>query len=155
MKILYFYLNRFRPKNMFKTAVIYGLGAFILLLWGVKGLVTTFLLIFCFFLGWVIHSGVSAIKDYRLTLRLNRVHYSQADYDTLRRENKALLDALQAQMEARGGGGGAVRGYRPGPAPAPSNTKWDSQRIEELKMRYEAEEAVEFDRDTNRTSRNG
>lgn len=154
LKLLHYISLRFNKKNLLRSIPIYGVAAVIGLLFGVKGLATTAFLIFFFFLGWIGHSLWGAIKDYRLTLRLNRVHYSQADYETLRRENKALLQALEARMDDKGGRGVKV-GVRPPSPPAPTTARLNPQDIEELRLRYEQEEREEYDRASNGSSRHG
>lgn len=152
LKILHYISVRFSKKHLIRSVPIYLVAALIAIVFGVKGLMISFFLGLFFFLGWITHSLWGVVKDYRLTLRLNRVHYSQADYETLRRENKALLHAVEARME---GGRGVQPGVRPASSPAPTAARLTRQDIEEMKLRIEEEERQEYDRDTYGSSRNG
>lgn len=142
MKILHYFMNRFNKKNLKKTVPIYAFALIILMFYGVKGLMTTFFVALLFIMGWLSHSAYIAIKDYRLTLALNRVHYSQADYQTLKRENMALMDAVQALMNKGGSGGGSKGPLRPvaPPTQPPNRQMYSMEDIEEMRMRYEAED---------------
>lgn len=80
---------------LLKRLPIYVIGLFILTVWGVKGVVITFFLVLAFFLGWVTNKMVAAVKDYRLTLRLNRNHFTTLEYDTMKRERDLALKAFQ------------------------------------------------------------
>ncbi|MDO3682088.1 hypothetical protein [Paenibacillus ehimensis] len=152
LKILHYIGLRFSKKYLIRSVPIYLIAALITIVFGVNGLMISFFLGLFFFLGWITHSLWGVVKDYRLTLRLNRVHYTQADYETLRRENKALLQVVEARME---GVRGVQPGVRPASSPAPKAARLSQQDIEEMKFRYEQEEQQEYDRDTHGPSRNG
>lgn len=155
LKSLNYILLRFSKKNMLRSIPIYVAAVLILLLFGVKGLLITFFLTVFFVLGWTAHMLIGAVKDYRLTLRLNRMHYSQADYETLRRENKALLQVIQTRMDVREGGRGTTTGGAQRTPPAPSSARLNQSDIEEMRNRYAAEEAIENDPNAFGSSRNG
>lgn len=141
LKLLYYFTNRFTKKNIAKMAAVYAGAILIFLIYGVKGLMTVFFLILFFFLGWISNKLTAAIKDYRLTLRLNRVHFSHVDYETLRRENSALLEALQAHMKGAVRGRGVQGGgYPPSPSTPNTGTRLSHEQVEEMRMRYEAED---------------
>lgn len=153
LKMLHYISFRLNKKNLLRSIPIYIAAILIYFMFGVTGLIITFFLGLFFFLGWIVHSLISMVKDYRLTLRLNRVHYNQADYETLRRENKALLQALESRME--NGGRGARQGGVPASSPPPTAARLNANDLEEMKLRYEQEENQEYDRDPNRIARHG
>lgn len=96
-----------RKTFLYKRLPVYLLAVLILFLFGVKTLIMTFFLALSFGLGWFLKSFISAVKDYRLTLRLNRVHFTHAEYESLQRENRALTEAVLAFQTVRRGAGGA------------------------------------------------
>lgn len=72
-------------------------------------LITFFLGLF-FFLGWTGKGVYQAFSDWRLTQRLNRVHFAAAEFDVMKRENELLHKALNAYKEnGRRVGGAGVR----------------------------------------------
>lgn len=84
---------------LFKRLPIYVLGLIILIVWGVKGLMFTFFVVTAFFLGWIVNKLVSAFKDYRLTQRLNRIHFTAIEYDTMQRERDLAIAAFKEVTE--------------------------------------------------------
>jgi len=50
-----------------------------------------------FFLGKFMEKALSAIRDYRLSLKLDRVHWSQVEYEAIKKERDALRAALSHQ----------------------------------------------------------
>jgi hypothetical protein len=143
MKFIYYFLERFKKQNIKKSIPIYLFVLLTILFYGVKGLIMTTFIILTFVAGWISKGLWQAIKDYRLTLTLNRVHFSKSDYETLKRENSALLTALESYMKntdnARGRG---VQGpLRPSNPSTPANRSvMNMNDIEEIRLRYEMEE---------------
>ncbi|MCY7488071.1 hypothetical protein [Paenibacillus alvei] len=88
-----------------KRLPVYVLGSLILLFYGVEGLVVTFFIVLSFVLGFMTKQILNAVKDYRLSLRLNRVYFSEAEYTTLKRERDVAMAALKLQQEERAEGG--------------------------------------------------
>jgi hypothetical protein len=134
MKIIYL-LSHLSPKKLklfaLKKIPIYLLIVLIFIMYGVKGLMTTFFLALFFFLGWTFKSVYQAFHDWRLTQRLNRVYFSAADYDSMERENKLLHDALNAFKEnAKRSGGAGVR--NDAPIPHSVKPRIDHQAIQEM-----------------------
>lgn len=86
-------------KFIIKRLPIYLLGLFILLIWGVKGVVFTSFVVIAFFLGWTLNKVVSAYKDYRLSQRLDRIHFTQIEFDTMRRERDLAIAAFKEVTE--------------------------------------------------------
>ncbi|USG68555.1 hypothetical protein NDK47_27610 (plasmid) [Brevibacillus ruminantium] len=50
-----------------------------------------------FFLGKFLEKALSAIRDYRLSLKLDRVHWSQVEYEAIKKERDALRATLSQQ----------------------------------------------------------
>lgn len=122
---------------MLRRFPLYLFFAFILLAYGVRGAMMMFLLFLAFFMGWTAKGLFQAIKDYRLTLRLNRVYFSQAEYDTLHRENKILHEALNAFKDASKGRGGAAAGAPQAATPRP---RFDADQIREMMLQMQGEQ---------------
>jgi hypothetical protein len=122
-------------KWLLRRMPVYVFLLFVTLLYGVKGLMTAFLLILSFFLGWTFKGLIQAVKDWRLSQTMTRVHFSQVEYDSMQRENRMLHEALQAFRDATGKrGNGVAAGSAPAAAsPArPRQHEYDPQAIQEM-----------------------
>jgi hypothetical protein len=86
---------------VFKRLPFYLLGLMILLIGGVKAFMMTFLFVFTFTAGWWMNKAINAFKDYRLTLRLNKMHFTSIEYDAMRRERDLALEALKTMTDDR------------------------------------------------------
>lgn len=122
MQLLYKLFGRLTKdkfKHYLKTRLIYYvIGLIILLIGGVKGLVMTTLLILSFFLGWTTSKLINAFKDWRLTQRLNRIHFTAVEYDQMQRERDLAIAAFQtvtkeAAASERRSGSDLARGRQP------------------------------------------
>lgn len=140
MKYLYYFFERFKKQNLKKTISIYLSVLMIFLIFGMKGIAMTVLIIFTFFAGWWSKSIFQLVKDYRLTLRLNRVKFTHADYLALQKERDSIFNAYHDLKESRGGS----RGVKSPRAASPTGTKIDHNQIEEMKLRFEQEEQGEY-----------
>lgn len=120
---------------MYRRLPFYLMGLLILLLFGVKGLVFTFFMIIAFALGWIIKGCLNVVHDYRLAQRLNKVHYSVIEYDSLKRQNKALYEAVKAYQEGAVSSRGASGVGRP-PNP-PARPRMDRAEIQEILSQME------------------
>lgn len=120
---------------LWKRLPIYVLGIFILMVWGIKGLMITFFITMAFFLGWITNKIITAVKDYRLTQRLNRIHFTHLEFDTMKRERDMALEAFR-QIEK------GTRGLKAAPTPPmpPSYRNIDPEEIREMARRYIDEE---------------
>ena len=120
---------------MYKRLPIYILALFIFLLFGVKGLVITFFLVVFFVLGWTLNKIYSIVSDYRLAQKINRIHYTTIEFEALKRQNKALYEAVKAYQDGAVGRGGSavVR-----PPTAPTKPRIDQQQIQEMILQYES-----------------
>jgi hypothetical protein len=122
-----------------KRLPVYAVGIFILLVGGIKGLMITFLCVMSFFLGWFINKLITAVKDYRLTQRLNRIHFTHIEYDTMKRERDMALDAFRQIDKER------TRGLKAAPMPPmppSSHNRIDQDEIREMARRYLEEEGA-------------
>lgn len=99
-----------------KRLPIYLLIILVLSIWGVGTAVSMFFLVVSFFLGWTTNKIISAVKDYRLTLRLNKQHYTNIEFETMRKERDIALKAFE-QISA-GYAKKGVQGARQGNVPA-------------------------------------
>lgn len=99
MKFLYKLFGRVtkdKAKHYLKTRLIYYVIALLIfLIGGAKALVMTTLLILSFFLGWITSKLINAFKDYRLTQRLNRIHFTAVEYDQMQRERDLAIEAFK------------------------------------------------------------
>jgi UPF0716 family protein affecting phage T7 exclusion len=86
---------------MKKRLPIYLAAALILIFGGIQTAMITFALIMSFTAGWIAKGLIQAIKDYRLTQRLNRIHFTATEFDTMRRERDMAIEALQAIQQAQ------------------------------------------------------
>lgn len=141
MKRLYVFASRLSERSlkafMMKRLPVYLLLLLVLILYGVKGLMITLMFFVSFFLGWTVKGLFQAFKDWRLTQRLNRVYFSQVEYDSLHRENKMLHEALNAFRDSAKRGGGAAA---PMPqAAAPQRARYDQQQIQEMILQMNGE----------------
>lgn len=139
LKKLYPHLVKFDKKTFLtKRLPIYLIGIFILLVFGVKGLVITIFLCMAFVGGWFLHSAVQLWKDYRMSLALNRVHFSAADVTTMKKQLDLALTAVKAYQQSAGGGRG-VKGPQMAPNPSASRVRYDSDQLQALIMQMESE----------------
>lgn len=82
-----------------KRLPVYVAFIIVLIVFGVKSAMVMFFMFVSFFLGWTIKGLYQAFTDWRLTQRLNRVHFTQLDYETMERENRLLHEALNMFKE--------------------------------------------------------
>lgn len=103
MQLLYKLFGRItkdKLKHYVKTRLIYYVIALlILLVGGVKSLVITTFIVISFFLGWTVNKMITAFKDYRLTQRLNRIHFTAIEYDQMQRERDLAISAFKTIAE--------------------------------------------------------
>lgn len=104
---------------------VYLAGAIILIFGGIQAAMITFALIVSFAAGWIAKGFIQAVKDYRLTQRLNRIHFTAAEYDTMRRERDMAIEALQAIQQAQK----ERRSTGPKAAPMPPSAPAASRRL--------------------------
>lgn len=99
MQLLYKMFGRLtkdKVKHYLKTRLIYYVIVLIIfVIGGVKGLVMTTLIILSFFLGWITSKLINAFKDWRLTQRLNRIHFTAVEYEQMQRERDLAIAAFQ------------------------------------------------------------
>lgn len=124
---------------LFKRLPVYLLGLIILTVWGVKGLMFTFLLITSFFLGWIVNKLVSAFKDYRLTQRLNRIHFTAIEYDTMQRERDLAIAAFQ-QITEKAAKRVKAAGMPPTPSMPHHRANFDPEAIREYARQHGVED---------------
>lgn len=140
MKNLYYIFERFRKRNLKKTVIFYLMILTIFLIFGVGGLMIAFFLILSFALGWWTKTIVQIVKDYRLTLRLNRISFTSMEYETMKKERDAFHSAYEALKKWKLGG----RGVTSPPAPQLSSLFKQAEMEEELKLRMQMEGEKEF-----------
>lgn len=142
LKTIYYFTHRFKQQNLKKTVPLYLLTALILAVYGVKGLMLSFMIIFFYVMGWMSHKCMAFIRDYRLSRTLDRVHFSQAEFELLKRENKLLFDALQSHMKTnvRDGVGGGVKTGQSRRYPTAPPPRMSREDLEEMELRYRMEE---------------
>lgn len=129
-------VKRFSKKRL----PFYLIGLLIFILFGTKGLVNSIFLFIFFILGWTLNKFVSAVKDYRLTLRLNRVQFNQVDFETMKRERDLALTALK-QMTESGEGQKRVKAA-PMPTMPSSAQRFGHDDIEEMLRQLQQEREV-------------
>lgn len=141
MKIVY-WLSRISPRSMKIFAVrklpIYALLLLVLIVYGVKGMTITLFLGLFFFLGWTFKGMYQAFQDWRLTQRLNRVHFSAVEYEGIKRENDMLHEALNAFKDNGKRNGGLGR-RDDAHAPRPSRSAMDHESIREMILQLREE----------------
>lgn len=129
-----YYLSKLTETDLkrflYKRLPFYLVGLFILIVFGVKGLVITFFLVLSFVFGWIAKGVINVVKDYRLAQRLNKVHYTTLEYESLQKQNRALYEAVKAYQEGAVGGRGASGVGRP--PSSPSRPRMDHQQIQEI-----------------------
>jgi hypothetical protein len=128
---------KFDKKTFFRKRLpIYGGALLILIVFGVKVFMLMVGLILAFFVGWTCKGLMQAFKDWRLSQRLNRVHFSAAEYEQMKRENAMLHEALQAYKENAKGRGSAGPSMAQAP---PARPRFDPQMVQDmiLQMREE------------------
>ncbi|SFF49393.1 hypothetical protein SAMN04487969_15511 [Paenibacillus algorifonticola] len=140
MAFLYKLFAKVTRKGLLTFAIkrlpVYLAGLTILMIWGVPGVMMTFLLVMAFFFGWFLNKFLAAIKDYRLTQRLNRIHFTHIEFDTMRRERDMAIQAYQMVMEADSKGRRVkAAGMPPTPVP-PSNRAYDPDTIREYMRQH-------------------
>lgn len=112
-------ITKEKAKHYLKTRLIYYVIALLIFfIGGAKGLVMTTLLILSFFLGWVTNKLINAFKDWRLTQRLNRIHFTAVEYDQMQRERDMAIEAWktvtrEAAASERRNGSDQARGRQP------------------------------------------
>jgi hypothetical protein len=120
-----------------KRLPIYILGLIILIVFGVKPLMYTLGLFVFFFLGWIMKGLYQSIIDWRMQLRMNRIHFSQVEYEQLKRENNMLHDALNVFKEHAKTGRGGVGA--PMPQAPPPKPRFDPQQMHEMILQMKEE----------------
>lgn len=118
-----------------KRLPYYLIALLIYLVWGGKGIVITFFMVLAFFIGWVLNGLIRAVKDYRLTQRLNRIHFTAIEFDALKRERDLAMEALRS-LRAEGGRGAKAAPMPPRPA-APQSRRFDEDEIREMLAQME------------------
>ena len=126
-------------KFIFKRLPVYLFLLLVLILYGVKGLMITFGLLVSFFLGWTFKGLFQAFKDWRLTQRLNRVYFSQVEYDALHRENKMLHEAFNAYKDNVTKRGGGAAAPMPQAVP-PQRPRYDAEQIRDMMLQMQGEQ---------------
>lgn len=84
---------------LIKRLPYYLIGLTILMIWGIKGVMFTFFVVIAFFFGWFVNKLMTAVKDYRLAQRLDRIHFTHIEYDTMKRERDLAIQAFQMITE--------------------------------------------------------
>lgn len=137
-------IDKITVKTFMKRRLpIYLLIILVLSIWGVGTAVSMFFLVVSFFLGWTTNKIISAVKDYRLTLRLNRQHYSTLEYETMKKERDIALKAFEqiSAGHAKKGVQGARQGNVPAmPSASPHMRSMDIDHIAEM-MRQMGDDA--------------
>lgn len=120
-----------------KRLPLYLIFVVVLIVFGVKSAMVMFFMFLSFFLGWTIKGVYQAFNDWRLTQRLNRVHFTQVEYETMERENKLLHEALNMFKEnAKGRMGGAGVRHEP-QAPRSHSAKMNYDQIKDFMTQME------------------
>lgn len=133
----YQHFAKFNAKAFLRRLPIYLLGLMILMVWGVKGLMFTFFVCLAFVAGWLGKTLKAAVADYRLTKRLERVHFTAIEYDTMKRERDMAMQAYMSIRDNKGRGAEVARPPMP-PGP-PRNATIDPDQIREFVAQYGGE----------------
>jgi hypothetical protein len=115
---------------MLKRFPLYVLGILILIFGGVKGLAMTLLCLLCLFLGWTAKGAVAAYKDYRLTQRLDRIHFTAIEFDAMKRERDLAITAFQ-EVTAKAVARVKAAGMPPTPAMPRQRATFGEDEIQE------------------------
>lgn len=123
-----------------KRLPIYLIALIILLKFGVIGLMYTFLFTMFFVLGYVSKGLVNLYKDYRISLRLNKVYFNQAEYLSLQRMNEALEKAVKAYQTNGTKGQGPRGAVMPPGGPGPTTRMSHDEIMTMMKQIHEGAE---------------
>lgn len=140
MERMYKLFGRITRQGLIRFAIkrlpFYVLGLTILTLWGVRGLMITFLLVLSFALGWIFCKLKAALADYRLTQRLNRIHFTAVEFDSMKRERDMALQAWQELSRERSRGAKAAPMPPTPPGPPRYQPTVDQAEIEAMIQRH-------------------
>lgn len=95
-------------KAKFATLVVAVLFGGLVTLMGAVYAQSLFFLVVGFILGKFAEKLLAAVRDYRLSLKLDRLHYSQVEYEQIKQERDSLRAMLSKQTLY------GVAPYRPG-----------------------------------------
>lgn len=75
--------------------MFYAVGLILVLVGGIRFMTMFFIGFFGFVVGKYTEKFVSAIKDYRLANKINRINYDKAEFEFLKKENEELKGIIK------------------------------------------------------------
>ncbi|NOU81543.1 hypothetical protein GC101_22020 [Paenibacillus sp. LMG 31459] len=134
----YRHFAKFSIKAFLRRLPYYAGALIILMIWGVTGLMFTFFVIMAFVVGWYGKALKAAVADYRLAKRLEKVYFTQIEFETMKRERDMAMQAYMTMRDERGRGV-KVAGVPPMP-PGPRHNTVGPDQINEFIAQFEGEQ---------------
>ena len=97
-------IEKLRKETKFITAfrsIFYLIGIILVFVGGIELMTMFFVAFFAFLIGKYYERTMSAIRDYRLTQKINSMTYTQAEYDSMKKEVETLRIAIKNRPVVR------------------------------------------------------
>lgn len=91
-------IEKLKKETKFITGfriLFYLIGIILVFVGGIELMTMFFVAFFAFLIGKYYEKTMSAIRDYRLTQKINSMTYTQAEYDSMKKELETLRVAIK------------------------------------------------------------